>query len=436
MAASYNQSLDDKFKGTVEFLYSLEKFGILLGLENITSLLEQLGNPQKKFPTIHVAGSNGKGSTSAYIYGILRSAGYNGALYTSPHLNDFRERIILNGSLISKEEIVETTEKIRRIYDPKRTTFFEFTTAIAFDYIARSKPDFAVIEVGLGGRLDATNTVQPLVTVITDISREHEDYLGKGIASIATQKAGIIKPGVPVITGAGRSEARRVILEIAQNNTATVKEFGKHFATRKTAIGIFHYKSDSLELKNVSYSMAGSHQMKNAALAIAASEALRDQGYKISEAAIRDGIKRTVFPGRFEILGKKTVTIIDGAHTPEGMRLLKSTFRRRYPGIKPLLLLGILQDKDRKTLLDIIVPLARHVVCVPPESERAIDPEELAAMVRRRGVSANWASGIREGFEMLMAQATENDVTLVTGSLYVIGPIRKACGLADEGFYL
>ena len=436
MPDSHNQSLEDKYNETVEFLYSLEKFGILLGLENITSLLEQLGNPQNKFPTIHIAGSNGKGSTSSYIYGILRSAGYNGALYTSPHLNDFRERIILNGALISKEEIVETTEKIRRIYDPTRTTFFEFTTAVAFDYIARSKPDFAVIEVGLGGRLDATNTIQPLVTVITDISREHEDYLGKGIAAVAGEKAGIIKPGVPVITGAGRSEARRVILEIARNKSAKVKEFGKHFATRKTAIGIFHYQSDGLALKNVSYSMAGSHQMKNAALAIAASEALRDQGYNISEAAIRDGIKRTVFPGRFEILGKKPVTIIDGAHTPEGMRLLKSTFRRHYPGTKPLLLLGILQDKDRKTLLDIIVPLAGHVVCVPPESERAIDPEELAAMVRRRGVSANWASDITEGFEMLKRKAREEDVILVTGSLYVIGPIRKACGLADEGFYL
>src|SRR5208337_3392976 len=148
MVSLQKQALEDKFNETVEFLYSLEKFGILLGLENITSLLQQLGNPQNKFATIHVAGSNGKGSTSAYIYGMLRSAGYKAALYTSPHLNDFRERIMLNGSMISKEDIIETTEKIRRICNPERTTFFEFTTAIAFDAIARSKPDIAVIEVG------------------------------------------------------------------------------------------------------------------------------------------------------------------------------------------------------------------------------------------------------------------------------------------------
>ncbi len=432
MVSLQKQALEDKFNETVEFLYSLEKFGILLGLENITSLLQQLGNPQNKFATIHVAGSNGKGSTSAYIYGMLRSAGYKAALYTSPHLNDFRERIMLNGSMISKEDIIETTEKIRRICNPERTTFFEFTTAIAFDAIARSKPDIAVIEVGLGGRLDATNTIQPLVTVITDISREHEDYLGKGIASIATQKAGIIKPGVPLVTAAGRSEARRVILEIAQNKSAPVKEFGRDFRARKAAIGVFDYWSDNLSLENVSFSMPGSHQMKNSALAIAVIEELRDQGYKISEAAIRDGIKKTVFPGRFEILQRRPVVIIDGAHTPEGMRLLKSTFRRRYPGIKPLLLLGILQDKDREALLNIIAPIAREVVCVPPESERAIDPEELAAMVRKRGVPANSASDITEGFKMLMKRATEDDVILTTGSLYVIGPVRKVCGLEDE----
>src|SRR5271157_1336094 len=238
MSRSHDQGLEEKYKETVRFLYSLERFGILLGLENITSLLRQLGNPQKKFPAVHVAGSNGKGSTSAFIFGILREGGYKTALYTSPHLNDFRERIRMNGSLVPKEAIIETTEQIRRIYNPERTTFFEFTTAIAFDFIAKSKPDIAVIEVGLGGRLDATNTVEPLVTVITDISREHEDYLGAGIAAVAGEKAGVIKPAVPLITGAGRGEARKVILEAARNASATVKEFGKHFAAKRTDVNV------------------------------------------------------------------------------------------------------------------------------------------------------------------------------------------------------
>ena len=233
MSSSRDQTLEDKYNETVSFLYSLERFGILLGLENISSLLEQLGNPQKSFPVVHVAGSNGKGSTSAFMFGVLREAGYKTALYTSPHLNDFRERIRVNGSLVPKEAIIESTAKVRGIYDPERTTFFEFTTAVAFDFMARAKPDIAVIEVGLGGRLDATNTVEPLVTVITDISREHEDYLGAGIAAVAGEKAGIIKPGVPLVTGAGRSEARRVILEAARKASAAVKEFGRAIRGKK-----------------------------------------------------------------------------------------------------------------------------------------------------------------------------------------------------------
>jgi len=432
MSSSRNRALEHKYNETVSFLYSLERFGILLGLENITSLLEQLGNPQKKFPVVHVAGSNGKGSTSAFIFGILREAGYKTALYTSPHLNDFRERIRVNGSLVPKEAIIETTEKIRRIYNPERTTFFEFTTAVAFDFLAQAKPDIAVIEVGLGGRLDATNTVEPLVTVITDISREHEDYLGVGIASVATEKAGVIKPGVPLITGAGRREARKVILETARNMSAAVKEFGKHFAAKRTGFDVFTYRSEKLVLDSVALTMPGSHQMKNAALAIAVVEALRDQGYRISEANIRDGIQGTVFPGRFEILRRRPDVIIDGAHTPEGMRLLKSTFRGLYPGTKALLLLGMLLDKNYEALVDIIAPIAREVVCVPPQGTRALDPAELSALVRKKGIPASSVSNIAEGFEILVNKAKENDVILAAGSLYMIGPIRRACGIGEE----
>ena len=262
MSAPSLQNLDEKYNETVDFLCSMERFGILLGLENISLLLDKLGNPQKKFPVVHVAGSNGKGSTSSLIYEMLREAGLRVALYTSPHLNDFRERIKLSGAMVSKEALIASTEKIRTLYDPNRTTFFEFTTAVAFDCIADSVPDMAVIEVGLGGRLDATNTVSPRVTVITDISREHEDYLGVGIAAVATEKAGIIKKGVPLITGAARREARAIILETAQGLQASVKEFGRDFAGVRTAPGRFTYRSDSLTLEDLSLSMPGSHQIK------------------------------------------------------------------------------------------------------------------------------------------------------------------------------
>jgi len=427
-----SSSLERDYQKTVDFLCGLERFGILLGLDNITALLERLGNPHRMFTVAHVAGSNGKGSTASFISGIALAAGLKTALYTSPHLNDFRERIRIDGVMVSQEAVIEATERIRSVYDPARTTFFEFTTALAFDCIAREHPDLAVIEVGLGGRLDATNTVDPAVTVITDISREHEDYLGRGIASIAREKAGIIKPHVPVVSGAARIEARQVIVDVARGLAAPIKEFGRDFQGLRMRGNSFTYRSETLTLQELALTMQGSHQVKNASLAIAAVEELTAQGYKISEASIRKGIEATRLAGRFEIIGRDPDVIIDGAHTPEGMRLLKSTVKRLYPGVKPLLLLGMLKDKNYCKLAEIIAPLAREVICVPPMGDRALDPGELATVVRKLGVPGEASSDITEGFERLMDKSSKTDLVLATGSLYMIGPVRRACGLTEE----
>lgn len=422
---------DQDYEETLGFLYSLERFGILLGLDNITQLLECIGNPQETFPVVHVAGSNGKGSTASFVHEILRASGFRTALYTSPHLNDFRERIRLNGEMVSKEALVSSTKTVRRVYDPERTTFFEFTTAVAFDCIAKFRPDMAVIEVGLGGRLDATNTVKPCITVITDISREHEDYLGVGIKAVAGEKAGIIKPYVPLITAASRKDARIVILEAARKASATVREFGKDFTGKRKGNSGFTYRSGPLILDDLALTMPGSHQIKNASLALAVVEELIAQGWNIPEAAIRAGIAETKFPGRFEILARNPDVIIDGAHTPEGMRMLKSTMRRLYPGKKPLMLLGMLRDKNYEALVKIIVGIASEVVCVSPQGDRALNPEDLAEQVRSFGVPATSAGNISEGFEMLHQKASTEDVILAAGSLYMIGPVRQACGIAD-----
>jgi dihydrofolate synthase / folylpolyglutamate synthase len=432
MPNNLTQSLNEEYHEAISFMYSLERFGILLGLDNIGSLLNQLGNPETKFPSVHVAGSNGKGSTSSFVYTVLLEAGLRAALYTSPHLNDFRERVRLNGALVSEEALLESIRKVRKIYDPERTTFFEFSTAAAFDCIAREKPDMAVIEVGLGGRLDATNTVNPSVTVITDISREHEDYLGVGLAAVAREKAGIIKENVPLITAAGRKEAWMVIEAVAREKHAAVKKFGRDFVGKRTAMNTFTYKSSGLVLEDLAMAMPGSHQIKNAALAIAVLEELRALGYKVPDEAIRNGVRKTKFPGRFEILCHKPDVVIDGAHTPEGMRLLKSTFRQVYPGIKPVILLGMLRDKNFKALVDILVPIAREVVCVAPQGNRALDPDELATMVREQGIPASVAPDITEGFQRLLEKASHDDVVLAAGSLYMIGPVRRACGIQDD----
>lgn len=425
-------NVETTYLETIEFLYSLERFGILLGLDNINSLLAKLGNPQKTFPTVHVGGSNGKGSTASFIASIAGQAGLRTALYTSPHLNDFRERVKLDGRMISKEALVQSTEKIRKVYDPERTTFFEFTTALAFDWMARSRPDLAVVEVGLGGRLDATNTLTPLVSIITDISREHEDYLGTGIAAVAGEKAGIIKAGVPVISGASRKAARRVIRDRALELGAPLKEFGRDFLGRRTGHGLFDYESDNRALRSLSLGMTGSYQIKNAAMAVAVVEELIHRGYSIPERAIRMGIVRAHFPGRFEILRRRPDVIIDGAHTVEGMRLLKSSLLRLYPGTKPLMLLGMLKDKNYQALCEIIAPMAGEVMCVPPMGNRAVAPEKLAGLIHALGIPASWSRDIIEGFEKLFAKASTKDLVLATGSLYMIGPVRRACGFRED----
>ncbi len=422
-----DQSIDRQYEETYGFLCSLERFGILLGLENITELLAKIGNPHRNFPVVHVGGSNGKGSTASFICGALQEAGFQTALYTSPHLNDFRERIRFNEHMVSKEAVIASTAKVREVYDPARTTFFEFTTAVAFDCISHVKPDIAVIEVGLGGRLDATNTVSPLVTVITDIAREHEDYLGIGIRAVATEKAGIIKPGIPLVTGASRRNAREVILDKAAALDARVREYGRHFRGIRTGLNQFTYRSETMLLEGIELGMAGSHQTKNASLACAVIEELRTNGYVIPERALRDGLRITSFPGRFEVLRSKPDVIIDGAHTPEGMRLLKSTFRQHYPSVRPFLILGALREKNYQTMLRTIAAIGKEVVCVTPQGDRALPAEKLAEEVRSLGLTAVSHDRITDGFEYVMHKAQPEDVILATGSLYMIGPIRTAC---------
>jgi dihydrofolate synthase/folylpolyglutamate synthase len=432
MPLSSVRVVDDQYAKIYAFLCSLERFGILLGLENISLLLEKLGNPHRTFPVIHVGGSNGKGSTASFICAILSAAGLKPALYTSPHLNDFRERIRINGAMVSKEAVVASTRKIQEIYDPERTTFFEFTTAVAFDCLAQAKPDVAVIEVGLGGRLDATNTVNPIVTVITDVSREHEDYLGIGIESVAREKAGIIKPGVPLVTGASRSGARRVIYQVANDARAQVREFGRDFVGIRTGLALFTYKSRNLVIEDLAVGMAGGHQIKNAAMACATAEYLSECGYSVPITAFREGIQKTRFAGRFEIVRQSPQVIIDGAHTPEGMRLLKSTFKRLYPGVRPFLLMGMLKEKDYREMTRILAPMGREVVCVPPQGNRGLDPGELAACARECGVCAIASTSITEGLHLLLEKASKSDIVLAAGSLYMIGPVRRACGVGEE----
>lgn len=427
-----SRDVDREFEETYSFLCSLDRFGILLGLENITNLLAAIGNPQETFPAIHIAGSKGKGSTAAFLNSILVNANINTALYTSPHLNDFRERIRINGQMISKEEVIESANKVKQVYNPSRTTYFEFTTALAFDCIAGRRPDCAIIEVGLGGRLDATNTITPLVSVITDISREHEDYLGEGIYSIAKEKAGIIKENVPAITSASHKEAAQAILETAAARSARVKIFGLDFTATEASDASFDYQSARVTMKELDYSLAGVHQIRNAALAIAAVEEIRRHNFFVPETAIRKGLGNTAFPGRFELVSTQPDIIIDAAHTVESIQSLRNTMENKYPQKEPLLLVGMLQEKNYKEMLRILASMSSRAVCVTPQLGRALDANELARAARETGLDAIAETTIERGLQTVKGMAQPDDVILATGSLYMIGPVRRACGLADE----
>ncbi|MEJ2715886.1 MAG: cyanophycin synthetase, partial [Deltaproteobacteria bacterium] len=256
--------------------------------------------------------------------------------------------------------------------------------------------------------------------------------LGVGIASVAREKAGIIKRGVPLLTGASRSEARKVLREVAGQNDAPLREFGRDFRAIRTGIQKFSYVSEKSVVEDLTFAMAGGHQIKNAALACAAVEELRAKGFVVPDAALRQGIQKARFAGRFEIVKRSPDVIIDGAHTPESMRLLKSTFRKLYPGISPFVLTGMLREKNWKEMARILAPLAREVVCVSPQGDRALDAEQLASRVRELGVPVTVSETIEHGFGMLLQKASRDDVVLAAGSLYMIGPVRRACGLGEE----
>lgn len=392
---NYNQALD--------FIHGLNAFGTKLGLENITKLLEILGNPHKDMKIIHVAGTNGKGSTCAMIDSILRSDGYKVGLYTSPYLEVFNERIQVNGKNISDDDLARLTDKVQKAVFYMREnnigspTEFEVVTAIGFLYFYEQTVDFLVLEVGMGGRLDATNVVTPLVSVITPISFDHQEYLGNTLSAIAKEKCGIIKPGVPVVTSPQEPEALQVIEETCKNlNCRLLKVIGeesisKDFDLHDTATYklvsdnddglIFDLKTPAEEFKNLEIHLIGRHQLSNAATAVTAVDVLNMHGIDIKREAIYAGLKNARWPGRLERISQKPLILIDGAHNIAGIKTLKDALIRYYKDKKKILVLGILKDKDYKEMLKEIVPIADVVITTAPLSPRALNASELACTI-------------------------------------------------------
>lgn len=386
------------FMDYLKWLYGLEFFGIKLGLDNITELLRRLGNPHKGMKFIHIAGTNGKGSVTAMIYSILKEAGYNVGMYTSPHLVKFNERIKADKKCITDEEMEAYAKRIYKDANELRCTFFEATTAIAFLYFAEKNVDFVSLEVGMGGRLDATNVVTPLASIITNIGLEHTEYLGRTIKAIAAEKAGIIKEGVPVVTAA-TGEALRVIREAAKRKNCRL-----------------YTVNDPCRYET---SMIGDFQKINSAVAVKSIEVLNEfYRMRITGEQIRKGLMKVYWPGRMDFRGN---VLFDCAHNLYGMRALKNEVKKlKYR--KLILLTGMLKDKKYPEMLGEIVPLADKVIITRPGTKRAAEPEELAKYAAGK---VETIEDVGKAFERAKSLAGKEDLLVVTGSIYLVGNVME-----------
>lgn len=427
---------NNRYQEALRFIYDRQHFGIKLGLHNIIRLSNWLGNPQEKYRTIHIAGTNGKGSTSSFIAEILRASGYNVGLLTSPHLADFRERIRVNGKKITPEGLTRFVELFKPDIIRSEVTFFEVTTALAFWYFACKKVDWAVIETGLGGRLDATNIITPEVSVITNISLEHTNLLGRTIYKIAGEKAGIIKPQVPLVTGVesnGNDAARRFREVCRERQSPVYFHDPVEFAgSRRNGSDVLHIKKGPFAGLTARLSLAGRHQVENGFLAVRTAGVLRSLGYPITRKAVKKGLAGNYWPGRFMTIRKNPTVIIDAAHNREGFAFLADTLKTRFPGRKFDFLIGMVEKKHGAECLQIVSPLARSISTTPLLSERSDDPYYLISRLRAGSDHIRVFPDPVTAYKDLLENSSRSDILIIAGSHFLIGDL--ASYIKREGF--
>ena len=398
------------------------------GLDRIRTLLRALGAPQAEQKFVHVAGTNGKGSTCACIAAVLRAAGYRVGLNTSPYLMTFHERIRVDGEMISDDELASLVEEIRPAAAAmaEHPTEFELITAIALLHFRRKGCDISVLEVGLGGALDASNVIGvPEAAVITAMGMDHMALLGPTQADVAAAKAGIIKPGGDVVSYGGCPEADAVFRRVCGERGAGLTEVD-FSRLRLCSAGLDGARFDFLPYEDLYLPLAGEYQLKNAAAAITALEVLRGKGWRISGEAVRQGLAAVRWPGRFEVLRRDPVFLLDGAHNAHGMTAAAESLRALFPGRKAVFLLGLLADKDVSAMLDLLAPLAERVFTLRPESPRAMEAEALAELLEARGVPARACGTAGEGVRSALESAGRSGVVCALGSLYLSGDSRRA----------
>jgi dihydrofolate synthase/folylpolyglutamate synthase len=426
------------YSQTIEYLFSRLPLFSRIGaaaykadLNNIQALTKELGNPEQKFRSIHIAGTNGKGSTSHMLASILQKAGFKTGLYTSPHLHDFRERIRIDGHVIPENRVIGFTERIIHLIDQTEPSFFEITVAMAFDWFATEEVDFAIVETGLGGRLDSTNIIIPEISVITNISFDHMDLLGDSLQKIAFEKAGIIKPGIPVVIGEEQEEVKDIFLQVSQENGAPI-----HFASRTRFPGEWRLEGNLLFVqlteshtnnkKNYYLDLPGLYQLKNIVTVAEVVSILNQRGFLIPETAVQQGLSQvkslTGLHGRWEILHENPLLVIDVGHNEEGMKAIAKQIE--YTAHEELhIVIGMVKDKAAENILRYLPTMANYYF-TRAQIPRALPETELAATANKLGLKGRSFPNIKQALESAVLHADPKDLILVCGSVFLAGEVN------------
>jgi dihydrofolate synthase/folylpolyglutamate synthase len=411
------------YEETLEFLYHLEIERMDLKLERVAEALRCCGSPQRHFPALHIAGTNGKGSTAALLYSMLNAAGYRVGLFTSPHLVDFCERIRLGDRQISRAEVIDGVAAIRGAIESASISLtpFEMMTVLAFTAFAQARVDIAVVEVGLGGRLDATNVLTPLVSIITSIGLDHQQYLGPTLAHIAREKGGIIKPRTPAVLGEVDEESQAILRELANEQSSPLVRLHHDFSVHANAWGGIDYHGRSWRLPDLQMGLRGRFQYGNAAVAVAALEEIQSS-FSVSESYLRQGLLSVSWPGRLDVVSEQPLVILDGAHNPQAMKVLCAELPGVLGGKRAKVLFTVMRDKDWRTMVPLLAEVAEEVIVTRVEQPRAADPAELqAAFAPLRPTRV--MTDARSACLRLMEEATAKDALVVCGSLFLVGEV-------------
>jgi len=434
-----NLSLDQKYQDALDYIYSFVDFSLThqenlspenFDLSRMVQFMEELGNPQDEFPSIHVAGSKGKGSVSAMCASVLQQAGYAVGLYTSPHLKDFEERIQINRVSMDRSILVEYVAEIKpAVARVPGLTTFEIMTALGFLYFARQRVDIAVVEVGLGGRLDATNVITPLVSVITSLYLDHVSILGDTLDKIAREKGGIIKTGVPVVCAPQKQIALDVIREISETRNAPLLEIGRDYRFETSSRSLEGQEFNILEADrqiNLSIPLVGDFQVINAVTAYAALDSLPEKDFSLLEDVIRKGFKNTTWPARFEVLRRDPPLVIDSAHNPASVEKLRETVDEFFPGKPLILVFGISEDKQLDGMLAEILPRTSYLITTQADHPRAMDAFDLAQRAGGYDCQIEAIPEVGKALEKALELAADGELVLVAGSIFVAASARIA----------